>query len=108
MAVPASGEWPLSRRYCPKGATQRSHRRRTGNPVNTPLLLQWRNEANSGWYTVECSGIPVAFPVAVRIDFSHAVQLQGVLELIRKIKEIVGKVQGTVGTETVSGSLVEP
>jgi hypothetical protein len=76
--------------------------------VNTPLLLQWRNEANRGWYTVECSGIPLAFPVAVRIDFTHAVQLQGVLELIRKIKEIVGKVQGTVGTETVSDSLVEP
>ena len=76
--------------------------------MNTPLLLQWRNEANPGWYTVECSGIPVAFPVAVRIDFTHAAQLPAVLELIRKIEEIVVKVQGTVGTEIVSQSLVEP
>jgi hypothetical protein len=76
--------------------------------VNVPLILQWRDAASRGWYTVECSGIPVAFPVAVRIDFTPAGRLPDVLELIRKIKDIVVKVRGMVGTETVSDDLVEP
>jgi hypothetical protein len=76
--------------------------------MNTPLLLQWRSAGDGGWRTVECSGIPVAYPVAIRIDFTHAEQRPGVLELIRKIKDIVVKVRGVVGTETVSHNLVEP